>query len=160
MARAAELAEHFGAGPAGGDGCSSPRARARALAVALRRGWVSCAGRSPNRQLRRPPPPVLATASALVVARLGLAGVCFATAATGPVLALLDSPVDLAHPAFAGGLVSSRDPIAPYDLHGTATASVASGTGAGGVLGIWPGMRVVNWPFPDQSVTCLPGRAD
>lgn len=87
--------------------------------------------------------------------RLGLAGVATPPVApSSPVLALIDSPVDLGHPAFAAGSLAASMAVAPFDEHGTATAAIASATGAGGVLGVWPGMRVRSYPFTEDGATC------
>ena len=131
-----------------------PRAGARALADALdRRGLLRWA--EPNRQVRRASANAGSATTVAWRERLGLTGVpLLPVRPDSPQLALLDSPVDLTHPVFAGTLLTSPNPLEPYDLHGTATASVAAGTGAGGVLGVRPGMRVANHAFPDGRMTC------
>ena len=122
------------------------RAIARLLAAAVAFGVLA--------------PPAFAHATAEASAppwrdRLGLAGITApAVAPASPFLALIDSPVDLAHPAFAGAPLTADGAIAPYDLHGTATAAVASATGASGVLGVWPGMRLRSYPLGNGMATC------
>jgi hypothetical protein len=119
-----------------------PRATARLLAAAVALAFVAAPGAAHG-------------ASAPWRDRLGLAGVAAPIVApSSPFLALIDSPVDLTNPAFAGGSLTTDAVIAPYDLHGTATAAVASATGAGGVLGVWPGMRLRSYPFADGMATC------
>jgi Subtilase family len=72
-----------------------------------------------------------------------------------PQLGLIDTPVDFTHQEFAGGNVTSADASARFfDEHGTATAAVASAPVNGvGIVGVWPGMRAVNIPSP-QNFTC------
>jgi subtilisin family serine protease len=70
-----------------------------------------------------------------------------------PRLALIDTPVDLTHPELsAGANVTTTAPgVAPFDLHGTATASVASAPVNGvGFVGVWPGMRTLNVAMPQE----------
>ncbi len=87
--------------------------------------------------------------------RIGLAGArAPAVSPASPFLALVDSPVDLGNAALAGAPITADASIAPFDLHGTATASVAGATGAAGILGVWPGMRLRNYPFADGAATC------
>ncbi len=87
--------------------------------------------------------------------RLGLAGVpAPPVGPTSPFLALVDSPIDFSNAAFADVPLTADAPIVPFDLHGTATAAVAAATGAGGILGVWPGMRLRSYPFADGAATC------
>ncbi|HEX6020355.1 MAG TPA: S8 family serine peptidase [Solirubrobacter sp.] len=156
---ARSLAQRAGARSVGVSGrYLVPRRRAGALAEALdRRGLLRWA--EPNQSLRRPTVVMTTTAFAWRD-RLGLAGLNPPPVRPGsPQLALLDTPVDLTHPVFAGALLTAPDGMAPYDLHGTATASVATGTGAGGVLGVWPGMRLANHAFPPDRLTCADSAA-
>jgi hypothetical protein len=72
--------------------------------------------------------------------------------AGSPRLALIDSLLDKTHEEFAA---SSTITIAPggamINLHGTATAGVAAAPLNGvGFTGIWPGMRALNIPLPEQ----------
>ena len=72
-----------------------------------------------------------------------------------PILALIDTQADLAHPEFAGSGTVSLHPAGPYDAHGTATAAVAGAPVNGvGIVGIWPGMRTVNVGFAAGDITC------
>ena len=68
---------------------------------------------------------------------------------TGPRLGLIDTLVDTSHPAFAAGNVATSDDLPVIDGHGTALASIAAATGRGGLLGVWPGMRILNLQLPD-----------
>jgi subtilisin family serine protease len=69
-----------------------------------------------------------------------------AVTAQSPLIALVDSQADLAHPEFAGGGLAVAEPDRPViDLHGTATAAVAGAPANGvGMLGLWPGARMLN----------------
>ena len=63
-----------------------------------------------------------------------------------PRLALIDSKVDLSHPEFAGGRISSVGGMPVEDEHGTATISVAAApTNGRGIEGVWPGMFATNF---------------
>ena len=58
----------------------------------------------------------------------------------GPLLVLIDTPVDAAHPALAGAdLVTSTEPV--RDAHGTAMASIA--------VAVWPSVRIMVIARPD-----------
>ena len=66
-----------------------------------------------------------------------------------PLLGLVDSAVDLTHPEFQASQVRTLRAAAVTDSGGTADASIAAAPANGvGILGIWPGMRVVNSPLP------------
>ena len=68
-----------------------------------------------------------------------------------PLLALIDSRLDEAHPEFANGSVSTLGTQPLTDPHGTATAAVAAAPVNGtGIVGVWPGMRALNLPVPTQ----------
>ena len=87
--------------------------------------------------------------------RIGIAGAAAPAVTTrSPLLALIDTPVDAGNAAFSGGSLSADAALVPYDLHGTATAAVAAATGAGGLLGVWPGMRVRSFPFAQDRASC------
>ena len=58
-----------------------------------------------------------------------------------PKLALIDSKLDLSHPEFAGGRITTVGSRPVEDEHGTATAAVAAApTNGRGIEGVWPGM--------------------
>ncbi|HEV3229502.1 MAG TPA: S8 family serine peptidase [Solirubrobacteraceae bacterium] len=60
--------------------------------------------------------------------------------AAGPLLVLIDSQVDLTHPAIQGGHIRSSSSAAPTDEHGTATSGLAAGLDSVlGFQGVWPG---------------------
>ena len=63
-----------------------------------------------------------------------------------PKLALIDSKLDMSHPEFEGGRISTIGAQPVEDDHGTATAAVAaSPTNGRGIEGIWPGMIATNF---------------
>jgi Subtilase family len=71
-----------------------------------------------------------------------------------PLIALVDSQLDAAHPEFQGGNTATLPQRAVTNSHGTATASVAAAPLNGlGILGVWPGARALNVPLPDE-ITC------
>jgi hypothetical protein len=82
-----------------------------------------------------------------------------AVTGTSPLLAIVDSQVDLTHPEFAtGGSVQSltSDPVT--DFHGTAVAAVAGAPQNGiGVVGVWPGARIMDFPisYPTSCSTAV-----
>ncbi|MCP9488851.1 MAG: S8 family serine peptidase [Solirubrobacteraceae bacterium MAG38_C4-C5] len=68
----------------------------------------------------------------------------------GPLVAVLDSPVDLAHPDLNG--VQQSAPGAPFDEHGTAVASMVSAARNGfGMVGVWPGAQTLVIPTGDAT---------
>jgi len=70
--------------------------------------------------------------------------------ATSPLLAVIDSEVDMSHPEFQGSNVRVSG-TGSRNFHGTATTAVAAAPANGvGILGVWPGMRAVNLPLPDE----------
>jgi hypothetical protein len=71
---------------------------------------------------------------------------------TSPRLALIDSKLDTTHEEFAGSSFITTAPGGELiNLHGTATAGVAAAPLNGvGFTGIWPGMRALNIPLPEQ----------
>lgn len=136
-----------------------PRARARGFAAALRRAGL-LAFAEPDR-LARPrqapsaPDPLDARArwrDAVVDPALAPPPVTPAS----PLLALVDSPVDLSHPEFAVGSGVSGLPGVPVtESHGTATAAIAAAPANDvGIRGVWPGMRALNVPLPAQRIAC------
>lgn len=164
--RAAAVARRFGAEHFGLDGTGSyavARSRARAFAAALRRRGLLVYA-EPN-ALRRtaamvPSDPLSAPGDW----RSKVAGpelVPPPVVPDSPLLALVDAAVDLSHEEFAnapniavlpGGSVTSP--------HGTATAAVAAAPQNGvGIVGLWPGARVLNVPLTitpgtEGQITC------
>jgi hypothetical protein len=145
---AAPLARRYGARPVGSVGAHVvPRRNARAFADALRRrGLLSFA--EPNilsypRQTGSDPltryagwrTTVVETGLELPAVRPG-----------SPKLALIDSPLDISHPEFEGGRITTVGSRPVEDEHGTATAAVAAApTNGVGIEGIWPGMIATNF---------------
>jgi len=135
-----------------------PRARARAFATALRRaGLLRFA--EPDRLARTrqaPAPDPLDARARWRDAVVDPALVPPPVTPASPLLALVDSPIDLAHPEFAVGSNVSALPGAPVtESHGTATAAVAAAPkNEVGIRGIWPGMRALNVPLPADRIAC------
>jgi hypothetical protein len=74
--------------------------------------------------------------------------------ANSPLIALVDSQLDPAHPEFQGGATTTLLEHAVTDSHGTATASIAAAPVNGiGIAGVWPGARALNVPLP-QRISC------
>ena len=68
-----------------------------------------------------------------------------------PLLALIDSQLDTTHPEFVGGNISTLGGLPVASAHGTETAAVAAAPkNDRGILGVWPGMRALNVPMPEQ----------
>jgi hypothetical protein len=68
-----------------------------------------------------------------------------------PLIALVDAQLDISHPEWQGGNMSTIQQFAVSNPHGTATASVAAAPVNGaGVVGVWPGARALNVPLPDE----------
>ncbi|MEA2311474.1 MAG: hypothetical protein QOE28_1442, partial [Solirubrobacteraceae bacterium] len=67
---------------------------------------------------------------------------------TSPLIALVDARLDETHPEWTGDPnVSTLGGEPLTNLHGTATAAVASAPKNGiGILGVWPGARTLNVP--------------
>jgi hypothetical protein len=71
---------------------------------------------------------------------------------SSPRLALIDSKLDMGHPEFSGGRISSVGGHPVRDAHGTATASIAAApTNGRGIEGVWPGMFATNY---STSLSC------
>jgi hypothetical protein len=145
---AAAIARRFAARPVGSAGAHVvSRRRARAFAAALRRrGLLAFA--EPN-VLSRPRAtggdPLTARARwRPMVVEPGLEPPAVTPAS--PMLALIDSKLDIGHPEFVGGRISTVGTRAVEDEHGTATASVAAApTNGRGIEGVWPGMIATNF---------------
>ncbi|HET6549552.1 MAG TPA: S8 family serine peptidase [Solirubrobacter sp.] len=79
-----------------------------------------------------------------------------------PLIALVDAAADFTHPEWTGDPnVTALPPGRPVtNEHGTATASVAGAPQNGiGILGVWPGARLLNVPLKtvpgtDGEITC------
>jgi hypothetical protein len=78
-----------------------------------------------------------------------------------PLIALVDAAADLTHPEWTNDPNIATIPGTPVtNLHGTATAAVASAPQNGiGILGIWPGARTLNVPLKtvpgtDGEISC------
>jgi hypothetical protein len=156
-ARAGAVAARHGARRVAGGTFLVPRGRARELAAALRaRGLLSFA--EPNRRAHtlQAPPPAIAPDPLSQYARwrevvVDPALVPPPVTPTSPLLALVDSQIDLAHPEFAGSNVSSVGGLPLTVAHGTETAAIAAAPKNDvGILGIWPGMRALNVPLPSE----------
>jgi hypothetical protein len=129
------------------------RARARALARALRgRGLLLYA--EPNRLARRmqsPAPDPLDSRAAWRAAIVDPRLVPPHVTATSPLLALIDSQLDATHPEFVGGNMATLGGLPLTSAHGTETAAIAGAPkNDRGILGVWPGMRALNIPLPEE----------
>lgn len=153
-------ARRFGAralGPAGVGAYVLPSARARSFAAALRsRGLLAYA--EPNRlshSLDVPDDPLSGPPNAWRQAVVDPALDPPAVTADSPLIALVDSQLDLSHPEFSGdNNVRTLGSLPINDAHGTATAAVAvAPKNDVGMLGVWPGARALNVPLPDE-ITC------
>jgi hypothetical protein len=69
-----------------------------------------------------------------------------------PLLAVLDTQMDSAHPEFAGSNVTTDNGSPLADLHGTSVIAVAAAPkNDHGILGVWPGMRAINIAHPTEA---------
>jgi subtilisin family serine protease len=156
----AAIARRHGARAVLPGGYVVPRARARALAAALRRrGLLTYAEPDAPRRLAQtaraiPDDPLSASnrwRDAAVDPTLGPPAVD----EDSPVLALVDSKLEAGHPEFVAGNVSTIRARPVGNLHGTATAAVAAAPkNDTGILGVWPGMRALNVSLPSEGVSC------
>ena len=70
-----------------------------------------------------------------------------------PLLALIDTQIDEAHPEFAGSNVTTDRGARLANGHGTSTIAVAAAPkNDRGILGVWPGMRALNVALPKTAV--------
>jgi hypothetical protein len=153
-AAAATVARRFGArraGPAGTGGYVVARPRARALAGALRRRgllvYAQANTLAERMQVGSDPLTVPPDAWRAQVADPALAPP--PVTAASPLIALVDSALDGAHPEFVSGSTPTIPGTPVTDSHGTATASVAAAPVNGvGIVGVWPGARALNVPLP------------
>jgi hypothetical protein len=133
------------------------RGQARALAAALRtRGLLDYA--EPNRigsSAQAPAPDPLSPRAAWREFVTGDA-IPPVVGPDSPLIALVDTMIDVKHPEIAGSNITTAGGAALTDLHGTATATTAAAPANGvGFLGIWPGARATNFPLPDgQAISC------
>jgi hypothetical protein len=151
------LARAYGAGRIAGGAWLVPRGRVRALAAALKaRSLLDYA--EPNRigwSAQAPDPLSVLPQAAwrdLVVAGQAPPPV----APTSPLIGLVDTQLDVAHPEMAGSNIATAGGLPLRDFHGTATGTIAAAPPNGvGMLGIWPGARVLDLPLPNgEQITC------
>ena len=135
-----------------------PRERARALAAALEsRGLLDYA--EPNRlgsSTQAPPPDDPLSPNARWRDFVVGDAVPPPVGSSSPLIALVDTLIDVSHPEIAGSNIKTTGGAALRDFHGTATATVAAAAANGvGMLGIWPDARTLNIPLPDgRRITC------
>jgi hypothetical protein len=153
---AASVAARFGARLTSVHGAYVlPRGRARQFAAALRQRhllvYAEPNGRIGTRTARDPMSDAAGWRDYVVDPALSEPGI----GPLSPQLGLIDTPVDFTHPEFANGNVTTSDPSAQFfDEHGTATAAVAAAPVNGtGIVGVWPAMRALNIPAP-QNFSC------
>ncbi|HVL96992.1 MAG TPA: S8 family serine peptidase [Solirubrobacteraceae bacterium] len=160
-ARADALARRAGAREVLPGGYAVPRARARALAAALRAaGLLTFAEPDRLGTVYRQDQRAVADDPLSPQARWRDAAVHPSLAPppvtdTSPLLALIDSRIEAGHPEFAGGRITTQGRAALGNAHGTATAAVAAAPKNDvGILGVWPGMRALNVALPSDGVRC------
>jgi hypothetical protein len=155
---AARVARAHGATRIAGRAWLAPRERTRALAAALRsRGLLDYA--EPNRlatTAQAPAPDPLSPSAQWRDAVVGDAVAPPVDPAASPLIAVVDTLIDVGHPELAGSNISTLGGASLRDFHGTATTTVAAAPANGvGTLGIWPGARTLNVPLPNGSrITC------
>ena len=154
-AAGARIARAHGARRIAGSAWLVPRAGVRPLAARLRaRGLLDYA--EPDRIAHRTqaPDPLSPRAGWRDVV-VGDA-VAPPVGPTSPLIALVDTMVDVNHPEIAGSNITTLGGAQPADFHGTATATVAAAPANGvGMLGIWPGARALNVPLPNgRQILC------
>lgn len=144
----APLARRYGAKAVGSVGAYVlARQDARAFAAALRRrGLLSFAEPNVLSQMRATGTDPFTQSSRWrgIVVEEGLEPP--AVLSGSPKLALIDSKLDITHPEFVGGRITTVGDRPVRDEHGTATAAVAAApTNGRGIEGIWPGMITTNF---------------
>jgi hypothetical protein len=157
-ARSTRIARAHGATRIAGRAWLAPRERARALAAALRAQRLLDYA-EPNRlaePAQAPPPDPLSPSARWRDVVVGDAIAPPVDPAASPLIALVDTQVDMQHPELAGSNITTLGGASLRDAHGTATATVASAPANGvGTLGIWPGARTLNVPLPNgERITC------
>jgi hypothetical protein len=156
-AASARVARAFGArrtGPAGTGGYVLARGRARAFAAALReRGLLVYAQPNVLRHEAAMPKDPFDVANPWRDRIVDPALTPPAVTADSPLIALVDAAADGSHPELIGHTTTTPGfPV--VNPHGTATASVASGSANGvGMSGVWPGARTLNVPL-DETISC------
>ncbi|HEV2820214.1 MAG TPA: S8 family serine peptidase [Solirubrobacteraceae bacterium] len=147
-ARSAAIAGEHGARALGAPGVYVvPTARARALAAALRAEGLLLFS-EPDRVGHREDVEDDFTNWRSTVVPPGLGSPLVDPGS--PLVAVLDSPLDLRHPDLAG--VRQSRPAAPFDEHGTAVASMVSAPRNGfGMVGVWPGAPTLVIPTGDNA---------
>jgi hypothetical protein len=157
-AAARRIARGHGATRIAGRAWLVPRTRARTLAADLKqRRLLDYA--EPNRIAHRsqqPPDPLSAHPASAWRATVVVDAVAPPAGPASPLIALIDTAIDGAHPEIAGSSITSTGGPELRDFHGTATAAVASAAANGvGMLGVWPGARTLNVPLPDgEDISC------
>jgi subtilisin family serine protease len=152
---AARIARAHDATRIAGGAWLAPRNRARALAGALRaRGLLDYA--EPNRISERTQVPDPLSPQARWRDFVVGDAVAPPVTETSPLIAVVDTQIDVAHPELAGSNITTLGGPPLTDFHGTATATVAAAPANGvGTLGIWPGARTLNVPLPNsEEITC------
>jgi len=150
------LARAHGARRIAGRAWLAPRGRTRALAAALRsHGLLEYA--EPNRFSRPVQAPAPDPLSPTAWGRNFVVADQIPPAVTpaSPLIAVVDTQIDLGHPEIAGSGITSAGADPPADLHGTATTTVAAApANQVGFLGVWPGARTLNVPVPTRQIPC------
>jgi Subtilase family len=155
---AGRIARGHGATRIAGSAWLAPRERTRALAAALRaRGLLDYA--EPNRLARTaqaPAPDPLSPFARWRDVVVGTAVPPPVDPASSPLIAVIDTQIDVRHPELAGSNITTLGGAQLRDFHGTATATVAAAPANGvGILGVWPGARTLNVPLPNgANITC------
>jgi hypothetical protein len=151
-------ARKFNAGEIGPGDFVVQRARARAFAATLRRqGLLTYAQPNALRATKQavPDDPLSAPPDAWRAAVADPNIPPPPVSPTSPMIALLDTQLDAAHPEFAGSQTATLGGLPVDNLHGTATAAVAAAPVNGvGIVGVWPGARALNIPLPAERLTC------
>jgi hypothetical protein len=151
------LARAHGARRIAGLAWMVPRGRARALAAALRaRDLLAYA--EPNRLSRRAQAPLPDPLSAFAAWRDVVVRDQVPPPVTpeSPLIGIVDTQIDVTHPEIVGSNITSTGSGAPFDVHGTATTTVAAAPKNDiGILGLWPGARTLNVALPTGTrITC------
>jgi hypothetical protein len=156
--RSAAVARRFGAEHFGLDGTGShvvARSRARAFAAALRKRdlLVYAEPNSLRETAAVGPSDPLSTPGDWRAKVAGPELIPPPVVPDSPLIALVDAAVDLSHEEFRGNPnIAVLPATAVTSPHGTATAAVAAAPQNGvGIVGVWPGARVLNVPLPVEN---------